>query len=127
MWIFHAPSTERSFLFEAWSPGGGGLPHPANRDVASPSPHVELDLSWGGMREYTLKDLPQVIENLEEGTLKLCNFPVAGRLRYFYDAWSSITRDLWVLEIIRDGYAPPFIRRPRPRAAPLETPLPTAS
>ena len=73
------------------------------------------------MRGYAFKDFPQVVENLEEGKLKLDNFPLAGILRYFYDAWSSFTKDLLVLEITRVDHALPFIRRPELRVSLLET------
>ena len=66
--------------------------------MAPPSSRVESDPSLSGMRRHALQDLPQVtVENLEEGMLKLGNFPVASQLHYFYGAWSSLTKDLWVL------------------------------
>ncbi len=90
--------------------------------MAPPSPRVKSDPSREGMREYAFQDLPQVVENLEEGMLKLSNFPVAGRLRYFVRCLElHYKRPLGP----RDRYALPFIRRAELCEAPLETPLPS--
>ena len=50
--------------------------------------------------------------------------PVGGRLSKFYDAWSSITRDGWVLQIIRDGYKLEFSEPPPAKGSRRPTPLP---
>ena len=71
-----------------------------------------------------INDLPGLQQDDLGGTLKLSNFTVAGRLSHFREAWSRITTDRWVLEIISNGYALPFMAPAPMGREPLETPLP---
>ncbi len=52
-----------------------------------------------------INDLPDPQQSDLGGTLKLGNYTMAGRLSLFKQAWSSITTDQWVLEIVSNGYA----------------------
>ncbi len=72
-----------------------------------------------------INDLPDHQQDDLGGTLKLGNYTVAGRLSHFKQAWSSITTDQWVLEIVSNGYALLFIAPPPLASEPLEMPLPT--
>ncbi len=49
---------------------------------------------------------------------------MAGRLSHFREAWSKITTDRWMLEIVSNGYALPFSGPPPMAREPLETALP---
>ncbi len=72
----------------------------------------------------SFNDLSDLQQDDLGGTLKLGNYTVAGRLSHFKQAWSSITTDQWVLEIVSNGYALPFMASPL-APEPLETSLPT--
>ncbi len=71
-----------------------------------------------------INDLSGLRQDDLGGTLKLGNFTVAGRLSCFQKAWSRITTDRWVPEIVSNGYALPFSAPPPVAKEPLQTPLP---
>lgn len=45
-------------------------------------------------------------------TLRLCHYPVGGRLRYFCPNWVTLGASNYVVSILRNGYRPPFSPRP---------------
>ena len=66
----------------------------------------------GGRVSLAINDLPGLRQNDLEGTLQLGNYPVAGRLSHFLEAWKRITTEQWVLQILSEGYALPFMAPP---------------
>ncbi len=109
-------------------PTGAGSPsrslsHLVAREQAAPFP-VPEPARLGGRLSLAINDLPGLRKDDLEGTLKLGNYTVAGRLSHFQEAWSKITTDRWVLEIVKNGYALPFTAPPPMAREPLETPLP---
>ncbi len=93
----------------------------AIREQAAPSSMTEPVLP-GGRASSAYNDLPDLQQNDMEGTLKLGVYPVAGRLSHFLQEWREITTNQWVLQIISQGYALPFLSLPPCSAGPVETP-----
>ena len=48
------------------------------------------------------------------------DLPVGGRLLHFSEAWTHITSDPWVLNIVREGYVIPFLRNPPLSSTPID-------
>ncbi len=70
-----------------------------------------------------INDLQGLRQDDPRGTLKFGNFTVAGRLSRFREAWNRITTNRWVLEIVSNGNALPFLPPPPMAKEPLENPL----
>ena len=51
--------------------------------------------------------------------MSLCDLPVGGRLGHFSDRWAEITKDSWVLSVVRKGYMLPFDSNPPLSPSPL--------
>ena len=51
--------------------------------------------------------------------LSLRDLPVGGRLGHFSDRWAEITKDSWVLSVVRTGYMLPFDSNPPLSPSPL--------
>ena len=75
----------------------------------------------GGVAAASLaiNDLPGLRQDDPGGTLQLCNYPMAGRLSHFVEAWRKITTDCLLLQIVAHGYALPFLDSPPMAREPL--------
>ena len=66
------------------------------------------------MEEPLTINVPEVFPPLPQPDL-----PVGGRLGHFANNWEKVTKDKWVLSVVKNGYKIPFDKRPQLSPSPL--------